>query len=243
MPKKNRSYKERLFKRQTIKESFGDDVKYIVAELPICAEGLIKKNSKRCKKYLVGAETALRQCGAEAILYTAECKRLFPFIKAEGRVLVPPRLMCECILFVKNKALGGGRASDSLLLCDRELSAVSYRELARLCRVFKNIGVATDKTEAAEKIASMLLENYGICISVLSYDEIGAAGYRCVVADVDCGCVYFGDFAVNGIEALTDTGEYNVDSLDVTAAMLETGAADFEIKCYISGKNRLTIND
>lgn len=239
VPKKNKSVKERIFYSDKIKERFGDNPEFMVAELPYCRDRLLR--CKNIKKLLNRANEILKLNGADRAVCTRELKELFPYIETESETFVPPQKICECILYVYDK-VSAEKRFNSLAIYDRQLESVSHNNLGRLCRYFKDIRIVTERVFEANKICDAVFADYGICISVSENGETHRNS-RCITADVDAGIVRAGDFTINGVEALCDTGVYETDGMDVTCAMLKDRYADFKIKNYISGKNRLTIND
>lgn len=236
VPMKRKSLHGRLLNRVTIKESFGESPKYIVAETFSGAEDIAKMSAVRLRLLINKAKKILKASGAEVVLFSSEfklCAGEKYNCEAEKSCKIPRYMLPECFRFAaelaaRNKPFG------TLTVSDEALSLVSYEFLAQICCFAKSITVCTSCICEAEAIAERIFTQYGVYVTVKSGTAQTISVSQAVI-DADLCTVRVNDFILDKAEFYSNSGEYQTDSAEEAAFLGERN--NLKIKNWISGKN------
>lgn len=243
MPTKNKQLRDRAFRQIIIKESFGVNPKYIVAELAFSADKLKRMRAGARKRIMAKAERLLRCSGADDVLLTDECKELF--LNQSGEDLyshrksrtIPCSKLTECFMIFLKKT--ENVRYNRLVIYDENLSCVSFDRLADICGSVRYITLYTGRIRDGERIAEALLGEYGILISVQSYDERDDARTAGMLIDAENRRVRIGDFVIDGAEFASNAGNYRLDAAEMAACMDDECCLD--VKNWLSRENVIRI--
>lgn len=241
VPKKSKSLHGRIFSRVVIKESFGDNPKYIAAETFSSAEDIAKMSGLRLRLLINKAKKKLKATGAEVILFSSEFKACAGDkykCEAEKSYKIPRRMLPECFAFAVNLARKN-KTLNTLTVSDESLSLVSYEFLAKICCIAKNITVCTNCIGQAEDIAERIFTQYGVYVTVKS-GTLPTNNTSQAVIDADLRMVRVDDFIIDKAEFYSNSGAYQTDAAEEAAFLGERN--NLKIKNWISGKNIIKIS-
>ena len=211
-----------------------------VAEIAYTAEELAELPERRRLLLLQKGMELLRSQHVSGIVMTRECGAVL----GEGnwstcaRMPIPRSKFMECVEFGLQKA-GALLTGQTVYLLDREMQAVTFQLLAKLCQHARYLCLLTEKTDTAEELADRLCDEYGAYLDVrdFTYHIPGRAAF---VADVDLGTIRIGrDCIIDGLEVDVDTHGYTVDPNAVLACLPEL-SEKLPFISWLSGKKRLT---
>lgn len=239
VPKKRTSLAGMLTGGVRIKEEFGDNPTYLVAETAAGERDLARMRKISVARIIRRAERKLRRLGAMRILMAENCREYAPFLKERiyKSYSIPAVRIFEG--FEAARKMMGYNVIKNVLVTDRELTAVSYEKLVNLCKMAEKISVCTTETERAEEMAERLFYEYGVCIQIRS--EVCDEDRRKVqaVIDTDNAKVRIGDFCIDGAEFRSKSGDYKTDAAEETACLGEENT--LEIEKWISGNRAIKI--
>ncbi len=243
VPEKKVAMRRRFLRRIVIKEKFGNNNKYIVAELFCTEEELKKMSSRRALRAVRSAKSFLVGEGAEKVLLSKtvrdimSAKGIYETENVEKLYKIPPHRMVECFMIAIEKYKGacGGKMPNCAVICDRELKGIEYDKLSRICMEIRCINILTENTRRGEKLSEELFEEYGVMIGVFEYDKITEHGHVNILIDVDAGRIRINDFVIDGAEFISNSGNYQLDPAEEAVCLGDE--CDLVVQNLISGKN------
>ncbi len=239
VPKKRTSLAGMLFGGVRIKEEFGNNPTYLVAETAAGERDLARMSKASVRRIMRRAERKLGRLGAMSVLTAQNCREYAPLIKerVQRSYSIPASRIFEG--FGAALKITGENVIRSVLVIDRALTAVSYEKLEKLCKATEKISICTLDTERAEKMGERLFCEYGVCIQIKSGICDDDKRRAQAVVDADNAKVRIGDFCIEGAEFCSKSGDYKLDAAEEAACLGEENT--LEIEKWISGKRAIKI--
>ncbi len=248
VPTDKKGFRVKALKTAEIKEIFGTNPRYIVAEIAYTREELVKMRGRHIKKAVLKADKELKRRGAENIFLAENFKSiirdssLLPEYEHNRIYKIPANKIFMCYKYLKQKTCGlsSWRARNSLIISDSKLRAVTIEDLADVCMDAKRIVLRTEEEQRAKSLADILFKEYGVLIKIESNNFAKEDNSAYFLLDADAGKIRAGDCLADGAELVSNSGIYALDPAEEAFYLGDENA--FDIKSLLLGKNKIKIS-
>lgn len=241
MPDSKKSFKQRILNKVVIKNTFGNNPVYVVAELSYTKDNLFSFNKNKLRRIIKKAYTFLGNNGADGILFSGELNEFlqekYPkyFYEKNKYKKIPACRIFECF-FELNKILKNNhKQSPVMLIKDSNLQAVTLKTLSMICINASEIFIHTNMKSKVEEYSENLFSEYGVLLNI----NTPPPSSYCFI-DVDVGKIRIGDCIVDGAEFVSGSGIYEADPREEARILGEEN--NLKIKYLLSGENKIKIS-
>ncbi len=248
VPTDKKGFRARALRTAEIKEIFGSNPRYIVAEIAYTREELMRMRGRFIKKAVIKADKELKRRGAENVFLAENFKSivrdsaLLSEYEHNRIYKIPANKIFMCYKYLKQKTceLSSQRARNSLIISDSKLRAVTIENLADVCMDARHIVLRTEEEQRAKSLADILFKEYGVLIKIECNDGSGGDNSSYFLIDADAGKVRAGDCLADGAELVSNSGIYALDPAEEAFYLGDENV--FDIKSLLLGKNKLKIS-
>lgn len=248
VPTNKKVFRVRALRIAEIKEIFGENPRYIVAEIAYTREELMRMRGRGIKKAVLKADKELKRRGAENVFLAENIRNIIwdSALLSEyehNRIYkIPANKIFMCYKYLKQKAceVSYQRTRNSLIISDSKLRAVTIENLADVCMDARNIVLRTQEEQRARELADILFKEYGVLIKIEGDKASGKDNNSYFLIDADAGKVRAGDCLADGAEFVSNSGIYELDPAEEAFYLGDENA--FYIKSLLVGKNKLKIS-
>lgn len=244
VPEKKKNIRTRLLCPVVIKEAFGKNPHYSVAELAYSESELKTMRTKKLVRLMQKATAILKSNGAEAALPSDVLREIIEnyhpklVLNFKKSYKIPPNRISFCFLKLWSKINEQSRYGATLTISDKDLRGVSLPLLEELCTTARQITIRTDKLTSAQRIADDIFCEYGVLIKVEPYTEKKVYSYSFI--DADEGRIRIGDCIADGAEFISNSGIYKLDPAEEAVYLCDENF--LEIKSLLVGQNKVKIS-
>jgi len=241
VPDSKKSFKQRILNKVVIKNTFGNNPVYVVAELSYTKEKLLSFNKNKLRRIIKKAYAFLENNGADGILFSGKLNSLlqekYPkdFYEKNKYRKIPSCRIFDCF-FELNKAFKNKtKQSPVMLIKDTTLQAVTFKTLSMVCINAREIFIHTNMKSKVEEYSENLFSEYGVLLNI---NTPPPSPYFLI--DVDMGKIRIGDCIVDGAEFVSGSGIYEADPWEEARILGEEN--NLKISHLLSGENKIKIS-